>query len=246
MPKSINQDIYAGTSKYHIQTEYYKASGKIVTNIFKDGVSVKRLEREVPDLSDEELDEEIKKFHVFVINKLREGAVRRKKKPQPPPPPPPPEEAPKEQTEAEPEPPSLKISDSLYRRLLDEIFPYFGITSSVTLDEALKKAEDLESLFDLLLSGVSSDRREELEERLRPILLPENEEEVFQITDDLRERILAVLSKHFGIMSGIILDEALEELESMGGGLVELIDILAAHADTPEEEEEIRRELSEI
>jgi len=244
MPKSINQDIYAGGSVYHIQTEYYKTSGKIVTNIFKDGVSVKRLEREVPDLSGEELDEEIEKFHVLVINKLREGAVKKKKKPQPPPPPPP-EEAPQEQTETEPEPSSLKISDSLYRRLLDEISPYFGITSSVALDEALKRAEDPESLLHLLLSEVPLDKREELEERIRPLLLS-GEEGVFQLTEELREKILAVLSKHFGIMAGILLDEALEELQLIGGGLVELIDMLAAHADTVEEEEEIRRELSEI
>ena len=47
MALSLNQNIKAGKSTYHIQTEYYKTSNKIISNIFKDGKAVRRLEKEV-------------------------------------------------------------------------------------------------------------------------------------------------------------------------------------------------------
>lgn len=68
MGTSINEEIRAANGVYHIQTEYYKTSGKIVTNIFKDGMIVKRLEKELNDKDN--IDDQVKAFHAFVIKKI--------------------------------------------------------------------------------------------------------------------------------------------------------------------------------
>ncbi len=132
MAKSINQDIQAGSSVYHIQTEYYKSSGKIVTNIFKDGLSVKRLEKEVSSLSEEELDREIENFHQLVLEKLK--ASKRKQEAYSPP----------------PQEVSFFVPKELYNKLLVEISPFFGIASAFILDEAIESAKDLNDFLKIL------------------------------------------------------------------------------------------------
>ena len=78
MALSLNQNIKAGKSTYHIQTEYYKTSNKIISNIFKDGRAVRRLEKEVEEGKD--LDAQIKEFHKSVVERLTKPALAKRRK----------------------------------------------------------------------------------------------------------------------------------------------------------------------
>jgi len=254
MPKSINQDIYAGGSIYHVQTEYYKTAGKIVTNIFKDGVAVKKIERPVaPEVSDAQLDEEIEKFHFQVINKLRLAAKKRAqaKKAQESPPPQPKEPEPQE-------PPTFQLSPEEYKEVLNIISPFFGIASSMVLDEVLAKSGNGESFLKGLIAELPPQTPEMVILRLSQIvgvsppssqpLPPAQQEEVEEapipeLTQSQIDRILEVLSDYFGFMASNVLNEAIEDWRMSGGDFRELIAIIAAHADNPQEEEEIKNRL---
>jgi len=74
MKTSINQEVSVGKFTFHIQTEYYSASRKIVTNIFRDGAIVKRLEKDV--LPSRSVDEQIKEFHRSVVSKILSRKAR--------------------------------------------------------------------------------------------------------------------------------------------------------------------------
>jgi len=245
MAKSINQDIHAGGSVYHIQTEYYKSSGKIVTNIFKDGLSVKRLEKEVSGLSDEELDREIESFHQLVLEKLRAGKRR--------------QEAPAEVAPSVPaEETNFFVPRELYERLLVEISPFFGIASAFILDEAIESSRSFSAFLENLSADLPDEQRELLLLKVKPLIenylanLEEEEreraeereeEEKFVLTDELKDKILTVLSDYFGIMASVILDEAIEEWEASGKTYEELVEVISSHADTQEEAEEIKTRL---
>ena len=256
MAKSINQDVYAGGSTYHIQTEFYKSSGKIVTNIFKDGVSVKRLERKVEEgLSDEEIDREVEKFHFLVLEKLRQGGKRLKRS------------KPEVESEAEKrekvsqqvEEGGLNLSQELYEQILELINPYFGIASAFSIEEARSCATGVDSFIEALTKDLEDEARGELIIRLRelfdrtpPELLKgkgveetqeEESVEEFELTPEQEQKILTVLSEYFGIMATVILEESVSDWKAVGGSYQELVDIICAHADTPEEEEELRQRL---
>ncbi len=67
MSYSLNSDINCGSKKFHVQTEFYKSSQKIVTNIFINGNAIKRIEKH---FETGKIEEEINKQHCFVIEKL--------------------------------------------------------------------------------------------------------------------------------------------------------------------------------
>ncbi|SNR65547.1 response regulator [Desulfurobacterium atlanticum] len=64
---SKNDNIKIGNAVFHIQTEFYKTSGEVVTLIFRNGEVVKRIEN-VPE--NENPSEAVEKQHLMVINKL--------------------------------------------------------------------------------------------------------------------------------------------------------------------------------
>ncbi|WP_457678822.1 hypothetical protein [Thermovibrio sp.] len=232
MAKSINQDIDAGGSKYHIQTEYYRSSGKIVTNIFKDGLSVKRIEKEVsPELSEEELDREIESFHNQVLSKLRSAGKRRKER---------------EKGEKKV---GLTVPKELYDRLLLEMSPFFGIASSFVLEEALEEAQSPSHLIEIITSDLPKEQKELLKGRLTSVIgaISSKEEETFKFTQELEDKILAVLSNYFGIMAAVILEDSLHQWKAVGGKTYEeLVDLIAAHADSKEEEGKIKLDLMSL
>jgi len=245
MARSINQDIHAGGSVYHIQTEYYRSSGKIVTNIFKDGLSVKRLEKDVSDLPEEEIDREVENFHNLVLEKLKAGKKR--------------EEAETKRVAAPPEEAEFFIPRELYERLLVEISPFFGIASSFVLDEAIENSRSFSGFLEELTSDLPQEQKKLLTAKIKPLIenylavmkkeeesseesQPEAEES-FTLTPELRDKILTVLSDYFGIMASVILDEAVEDWEISGGSYEELVDIISSHADSEEEANEIKTRL---
>jgi len=256
MAKSINQDVYAGSSVYHIQTEYYKSSGKIVTNIFKDGCAVKRLEKDVSNVPEEEIDKEIEEFHYFVLDKLRQGAKRKKgAKPAE-------EKEVREETKQEKAEKSaaLELPSNIYDDFLKVMFPYFGIASAVVLENALEESSTYSELVENIVSGLPKEEAEELRDKLNFLLteLPsqpkeetaeeegEEVEEAFSVDSDIENKILSILADYFGIMASAVFEEALEDWEMTGKTYEELVDIIAAHADTEEEGEEIARRLREL
>ncbi len=234
MSKSINEDIKAGKSVYHIQTEYYKSSGKIVTTIFKDGRSVKRLEKEVSDVSEEELNQEIEKFHRYVLDRLK--GLKKKEVPA------------LSSSERK-----FSVPQELYERLLIEISPFFGIASAFVLDEAIDSASDVSSFIEALTSDLSEDQKEILVSKVKPLIedqvLVSKEEEVtedeekFDLTPELEEKILSILSEYFGIMASSVFEDSVKEWELTGRSYEELVDVISSHGDTEEEREKIRTRL---
>ena len=70
---SKNDNIVCHGKTYHIQTEFYKTKNKIICNIFKDGIALKKIEKKIHSLEEEQLKKEILTMHSFVITKIKEG-----------------------------------------------------------------------------------------------------------------------------------------------------------------------------
>jgi len=64
---SKNDNLKIGNTVFHIQTEFYKTSGEVVTLIFKDGEVVKRIENKI---TDDNPSKAVEKQHFMVIKKL--------------------------------------------------------------------------------------------------------------------------------------------------------------------------------
>ncbi len=68
MAISYNENFSIGKNTYHIQTEYYESSKEIVSNIFKNGQVVKRIQYKPKSLND--IDSKVKDFHKKLIDKF--------------------------------------------------------------------------------------------------------------------------------------------------------------------------------
>jgi len=227
MAVSYNEDIRLGGSVFHVQTEYYKKSGKVVSNIFKDGLSIKRLEREVEEGAD--IDSAVAQFHRYVVERLRSGVKKK---------------APLQRG-------VLSMPDSVREELLTILNPYFGVASSFVIDEALLVSSSVEEFLDNLLEGLPDDIKGALNEKLSPVLSsislsessPEGEEEVKpeEFTEEMKERTLKILSEYFGIMALPVLEDALEEWKS--GDYEELVELIVSHLEDEKEREELYHRL---
>ena len=229
MAVSHNENVRVGNSVFHVQTEYYKKSGKVVSNIFKDGLSIKRLEREVEEGAD--IDSAVSDFHRYVVERLK-GSVRSKRTSK------------KEKT--------FTLSEQLEKELLKVIYPYFGVASSFILDEALSESSSLEEFLDHLLDGLPEDLEEALKEQITSIIsscsAKEKEEEVElerstsaeELDEEKRKKILNVLSEFFGIIALPVLEEALEEWD---GDYHHFVEVIVSHLDDEKEREELYNRL---
>ena len=227
MAVSYNEDVRIGNSTFHVQTEYYRKSGKIVSNIFKDGTSIKRLEREVEEGSD--VDSAVGEFHKYVVDKLRKGVKSR---------------AP-ETSEG------FVISDDLEKRIIEIINPYFGVASYLVIDEARAVSKNGEEFIENILEGLPEDVKPALFKKLTGIFseksthsdLPQEDNgstsEVFD--QDKREKLLKILSDYFGIMALPILEEALEEWN--GTDYHELVNLILDHVEDEDKREELHNRL---
>ncbi len=223
MGKSINQDIKAGGSTYHIQTEYYKSSGKIVTNIFKDGQSVKRFERKVEMGNEDEIDREVEKFHSLIVSKLTERAKKGERKTK------------------------VQISEELFEEFLRELSPFFGIATALTLEEAVREANSYEELLNIIVSDLDDKLKLIVKEKLSSLIrkIP-REEAPFSLSTETEGEILKILAEKFGIMASSILEEAVEKCKREGGDFSKLIEILSSYGESPEEEREIKETLNKV
>jgi hypothetical protein len=240
MGTSINQNIKAGNSVYHIQTEYYKASGKIVTNIFKNGMTVKRLEKEVSEEEGIDIDEEIKAFHRSIVDKLT-GKTSKVKK----------------------ESKHLTLSEEEVDKILSVIFPFFGIASQLAVKDALETSQTVEEFIRNIVSDLPEDIKKEVTERLKDILdsrqqvegtatlannIPKGEKisqdkSVRDVGDIDTDKILTILSDYFGIASYLVLEDAIETWKEKGGGYDVLVEIIVSELEDKEMQDELRQRL---
>ena len=230
MAVSYNEDIKLGGSVFHVQTEYYKKSGKVVSNIFKDGLSIKRLEKDVEDGVD--IDSEVAQFHKYVVERLRGGAKKKISR---------------EGRERR----VLSISDSVKDELLRVLNPYFGVATSFVIEEALSSSSDIEEFLNNLLEGLPEEIKGVLYERLIPVFSSasvtassreeKGETETEEFTEEKKEKAVSILSEYFGIMALPVLEEALEEWKS--GDYSELVELIVSHLEDEKEREELSHRL---
>ncbi len=223
MGTSVNQDIRAGDSVYHIQTEYYESSGKIVTNIFKDGAAVKRLEKELEE--DVPIDEQVRRFHETVIKRLTRAQKGERK------------ETPKEQK-------GFKLSDEDFEKLLVLLSPIFGITSAMVVEDAAETATTREEFIENILAEVPQEERDSLRDKLE-FAVGEGEEKVD--VSSLEGSILPILSEYFGIVAAMTFDDAVSRWESEGDGSFEsLVDFIAEELDDENKRKELKARLMQL
>ncbi len=70
---SKNDNIVCQGKIYHVQTEFYKATNKIICNIFKEGTALKKIEKKIDLDKQKDITEEISSLHFYVLNKIEEG-----------------------------------------------------------------------------------------------------------------------------------------------------------------------------
>jgi DNA-binding transcriptional MerR regulator len=182
MATSINEDVVIGSTKFHVQTEFYHSSGKVVSNIFKEGVALKRLEKEVGP--EENIEEEVKSFHLEVVNKLlsakKGGAKKRGNK-------------------------EVSLTDKEIEEIVNLISPFYGVASTFVIYEALSSASSKEEFIQELLGELSGEEREKLQKKIEELLGKEVE-----IFEKLKDEILEILNNYFGIMALSVFEEAFE------------------------------------
>ena len=207
MALSLNQDIKAGKSTYHIQTEYYKTSSKIISNIFKDGKAVRRLEKEVEEGKD--LDTQIKEFHKSIVERLTKPTLLKRKKPE------------KEK---------FTITDKQEEKIAQVIYPFFGIVTSLVISDTLSSSSSSEEFIEMLLHDIEEEKADELKEKLSSILSEVTEEkpkeEIVRMEKIIfpEDKLTEILFPYFGIATGAIVESA----RSVWDGKVEsLLDFLS-------------------
>ena len=191
MSLSLNQDIKAGKSIYHIQTEYYKTSNRIISNIFKDGRSVKRLEKDVED--EKNLDTQIKEFHRGVVERLTKPATLKRGK-----------------SEKE----KFTITDRQEKRIARIVYRFFGIATSLVISDALVSSSSAEEFIEMLLHDVEGEKVNELKAELSSILSKVPEEKPPEEMKGRKEvtfpedSLMEILFPYLGIATGAIVESA--------------------------------------
>ena len=191
MSLSLNQDIKAGKSIYHIQTEYYKTSSKIISNIFKDGKAVRRLEKEVEEGKD--LDTQIKEFHKSIVERLTKPTLLKRKKPE------------KEK---------FTITDKQEEKIAQVIYPFFGIATSLVISDALSSSSSSEGFIEMLLHDIEDEKADELKEKISSILSEVTEEKPEEEMVKMKkvifpeDKLMEILFPYFGIATGAIVESA--------------------------------------
>ncbi len=190
MAVSCNDNLKFGHGVFHIQTEYYKASDMIICNIFKDGKALKKLKKLVKNK--ENIDEEIKKFHEFVLNRLKEGAKIKEAK-----------EAPCK---------NFVCPEGLKGKIVDIVAPHFGAAMNVIWEDAMRRSRDIEAFVANLLNDLDDNLRVVIEHKVRFIIANslnfKSGKKSAMIGNVERDKVLLVISPYFGTNSNTVLDLA--------------------------------------
>ncbi len=215
MAVTINEDVKVGNATFHVQTEFYRSSGKVVCNIFKDGASIKRFERELK--GDEDPEVLVKNLHRQVIERLTQSReeIRQSGK--------------------------LNLSEETVGRVIETVSPYFGVASYLILEDALSKAASIGDFVERIVEDLDSESRSTLKRKLAELLSNEGVksstgrgfEGEFKFTEELRNQVLEILKDYFGIMASSVLEEAEKNCKTYE----ELVDRLVSSLDGKEREE---------
>ncbi len=190
MVVSYNDNLQFGKSVFHVQTEFYKASGTIICNIFKDGKALKKLKKPVE--GEQDLNKLILDFHEFVLNRLKEGAKNKEIK----------------QAAAF----KFYFPEELKSKIIDIVAPYFGAAMNVIWEDAVKKSPDIEAFVSNLLNDLDEKWRVVIEHKVRFIIsnslnFKAGKKNVF-IGNVERDKVLLVITPYFGVNANSVLDIA--------------------------------------
>jgi hypothetical protein len=231
MAISLNQDIRAGRSTYHVQTEYYKTSNKIISNIFKDGKAVKRLEKEVEEGRD--LDEQIKEFHNSIIERLTKPTLVKKKKKE--------EKKPLQKVQKE----VFTLTEYQEEKIAAVIYPFFGIATYLVISDTASSASSKEEFVNQLLSELEEDKAKEVREEILSILSEKVEEKPSELQKREEkelpfpeEELTELLFPYFGIMTGVLVESA---RRIWNGKKENLLDFLAGELDDDVRDEVLKK-----
>ena len=145
---SKNDNVKLGNHVYHIQTEYYKSSNKIVSNIFMDGKIIKRIESEPAE--GEDITKRISQQHEEILKKIRKGGRIKE---------------------------GIKLTDRERNELIELLNESLGIATAFIIEEEARRAKSKEELINLLLEQIGEEDRERLKEKLKNILKPKEKDE---------------------------------------------------------------------
>jgi len=209
---TINQDVKVGGSVYHVQTEYYKTSGNVVSSIFKDGVAVKTLKKQVGDLPEEELDQEVKSFHNFVISRLT-GTKAVKE-------------------ESKPESLLARLPEETVETLIKELHPVFGVAANLVVEDILSSATTADEALKLFEEELPADAGAVLE-NIREML--DTTKNTVSMILEKEGEILKLLGEYFGVVAGLVFSDALEE--SAEGGFEGFVEAVISDLEGNQREE---------
>jgi|GEM_PF-929450 hypothetical protein len=215
MAVSFNETVQVGRSSYHVQTEYYKSAGKIISNIFKDGMAVKRLERNVDEQRD--LDEQIKEFHTTVVGRLKNPVPVKK-----------------EATEQR----AFPLTQEQEKLIADAIYPHFGVAAYLAISDARTGASSPSEFIDRVLSGVDEKVAGELRAKLASILMKEETMKPESTREFPESELLKILSPHLGVMAGTVVESA---KATWNGSVDRLLDIILKEIDEPAKPEVVEK-----
>jgi RNA binding exosome subunit len=145
---SKNDNVKLGSHVYHVQTEYYRSSNKIVSNIFMDGKIVKRIESK--PVEGEDIGKRASQQHEEILKKLRKGGRTGE---------------------------GIKLTDRERKELIELLNESLGIATAFIIEEEARRAKSKEELINLLLEQIGEEDRERLKEKLKNILKPKEKDE---------------------------------------------------------------------
>ena len=145
---SKNDNVKLGSHVYHVQTEYYRSSNKIVSNIFMDGKIVKRIESK--PVEGEDIGKRVSQQHEEILKKLRKGGRTGE---------------------------GIKLTDRERKELIELLNESLGIATAFTIEEEARRAKSKEELINLLLEQIGEEDRERLKEKIKNILKPKEKDE---------------------------------------------------------------------
>ena len=145
---SKNDNVKLGNHVYHIQTEYYKSSNKIVSNIFMDGKIIKRIESEPAE--GEDIGKRVSQQHEEILKKIRKGGRIKE---------------------------GIKLTDRERNELIELLNESLGIATAFIIEEEARRAKSKEELINLLLEQIGEEDRERLKEKIADILKPKEKDE---------------------------------------------------------------------
>ncbi len=196
---SKNENVVLGKNTYHVQTEYYKTSNKIVSNIIKDGKVIKRIER--APRSEQTVAEDVEKLHDEVISRLRRAVCKTG---------------------------GIRLPHELKERLVEILLPYYGIVTRALLEDVLSVAEDVEGVINTLVSNIDDDEEkkevsEELKREFDTFLVSD-----YKVLREKKEDILSILRDYYGILAASIFDDAYNDTVKSRKPLSFFVDELAS------------------